>query len=112
MGAKQNQQILYIHQWFLLTFVCEETRHNIKKFSATERTYPVPQVLDTEDYGFKFDGFIEHILVNDFNREIKNGRRRCCYQWKGVLLEPSFDNESHFSNDMKSSLASKDDSVD
>ena len=66
--------------------------------------------MDTDDYGFKFSGFIQHILEHDFGGEIKNGRRRCCYQWKGVLKEPSFDNNSVASNDMKSSSASEDDS--
>ena len=112
MGAKKHQQILYIHQWFLLTFVCKETRHKIKELSDNERTFPVPQVLDTEEFGFKFDGFIQHILENDFDEDekVKSGRRRCCYQWKGVLKEPSSDNESEASNDMESSFASEDDS--
>ena len=101
VGAKQNQQTLWIHCWFLLVFLCRETREIIQ--SNTAKSFPVPVVLDIR-HGFTVDHFIQHILINEFDGKLKNERRLCCYQWKEVLIEETFgDNNSEVSDDMESS---------
>ena len=99
MGAMEYKDALWINQYFLFSFVCEEGRQTSRRTISSNKL-DEPLVLD-ERYGFTFDMFIRHIETQPGDiRDIPNDRRHHIFQWRGEKHTPILDDDSSFSDDM------------
>ena len=100
MGAKKHKNAVWVHQYFLFSFICEEGRQTIQD-TDEKCTFSRPGVLDHE-YGFTFEHFVQHILeANEYEGGVPSSRRRCIWQWKGALVAEVFaDDDTDYSNDV------------
>ena len=81
-GARENPSGMWIHQYFLLSFIVEEFWQTLERVPTRAQWKP-PTMLD-ERPGFTWDTFVCHITDGGVPvDDITKPKHRHVFQWRG-----------------------------